>query len=330
MTQEHDIERLLDRWLSDGPTEAPDRVLNVVADRIERQPQRPAWRFLRRKLPVNGYLKPLVAIAAVVLLVIGGIAILGRPSDSAVGGATMSPSLPPSPSPSPSITPSPGASTGSAWWLGGRASCSPCLGELAGGTQSSASFKPVLSYTVPAGWINHYDAPDGFGLMPDVPGNRSNYESGTRTLQDLTLIRSVRVAASDCSDAPAAGVGLLAADIVGAIAERPGLETSVPVDVSVGGLSGKQIDVALASDWKTPCPDSEGQPSVPLIKSAGEGAHWGAVPGERFRLIVLDLPKAVGGGPILIDIYAQQASEFDSHLAATMPIIDSFEFDLTP
>ena len=37
MTQQRDIERLLDQWFSDGPTEAPDRVIDIVADRIERQ-----------------------------------------------------------------------------------------------------------------------------------------------------------------------------------------------------------------------------------------------------------------------------------------------------
>ena len=45
MTSERDIERILDLWFADGPTQAPDRVLDVVADRIGRQPQRPAWRL---------------------------------------------------------------------------------------------------------------------------------------------------------------------------------------------------------------------------------------------------------------------------------------------
>ena len=45
MTHERDIERILDHWFADGPDEAPDRVLDVVVDRIERQSQRPAWRL---------------------------------------------------------------------------------------------------------------------------------------------------------------------------------------------------------------------------------------------------------------------------------------------
>ena len=45
MTRQRDLDRLLDIWLADGPTEAADAVLDVVADRIDRQPQRPAWRL---------------------------------------------------------------------------------------------------------------------------------------------------------------------------------------------------------------------------------------------------------------------------------------------
>ena len=36
MTQQGDIERLLDLWFSDGPDQAPDRVVDIVTDRIER------------------------------------------------------------------------------------------------------------------------------------------------------------------------------------------------------------------------------------------------------------------------------------------------------
>ena len=41
MTHDRDIDRLLDHWFADGPTQAPDRVVDVVADRIGRQPSGP-------------------------------------------------------------------------------------------------------------------------------------------------------------------------------------------------------------------------------------------------------------------------------------------------
>ena len=45
MTQQRDITSLLDLWLAEGSTVAPDRVIEVVTDRIERQRQRGGWRF---------------------------------------------------------------------------------------------------------------------------------------------------------------------------------------------------------------------------------------------------------------------------------------------
>ncbi len=98
MTHERDIDRLLDRWLGDGATEAPDRVLDVVTARIERQPQRPAWRFLLREVPVTVNARAaVVAVAAIVVIAIAaaGFSAFGRISNPAVIGAS------PTPSPSP-------------------------------------------------------------------------------------------------------------------------------------------------------------------------------------------------------------------------------------
>ena len=38
MTQQRDIERLLDQWFSDGPDQAPDRVVDIVTDRSNANP----------------------------------------------------------------------------------------------------------------------------------------------------------------------------------------------------------------------------------------------------------------------------------------------------
>ena len=66
MTHERDIERLLDHWFADGPTEAPDRVVDVVADRIGRQTQRPAWRLDWRQSDMTTPFKLATAVAAVI------------------------------------------------------------------------------------------------------------------------------------------------------------------------------------------------------------------------------------------------------------------------
>ena len=68
MTQQRDIDHLLDQWFSDGPTHTPDRVIDVVADRIERQPQRPAWRFHLREIHVNTIIRAGAAMAVEITL----------------------------------------------------------------------------------------------------------------------------------------------------------------------------------------------------------------------------------------------------------------------
>jgi hypothetical protein len=102
MTQQRDIERLLDHWFSDGPGRANDRVIDIVTDRIERQSQRPAWRLHWRPIPVNTYMKIAVAAATVLAVAVLGYNLLpGR--SSGVGGP------PPSANPTVSQTANPTA-----------------------------------------------------------------------------------------------------------------------------------------------------------------------------------------------------------------------------
>ena len=222
MTHERDMERLLDTWFSDGPSEAPDRILDVVADRIGRQSQRPAWRLHWRDIHVNGSLKPLAAIAAIVLVAVGGFVFVERPFDKNKVGATPAPTVAPAPttpaasSAPASAQPSAGAST---WWNPGGGSCSPCLGDLPAGTHASTDFRPKLTYTVPAGWVNDGDWTEWLRRSSRTCRGiaRSSRPAGGPTLF-LSLDRNVSVMADDCSDFNQAGVGLKAADIVEALA----------------------------------------------------------------------------------------------------------------
>lgn len=99
MTQQRDIEGLLDLWLSDGPNESPDRVLEAVADRIEHQPQRHAWRLQPREIHVNTFLRAGAAVAAVVVVAAVGLYVAGNYAGPGTGGR-------PSPTPSAASQPS--------------------------------------------------------------------------------------------------------------------------------------------------------------------------------------------------------------------------------
>lgn len=101
MTRDRDIERVLDRFYAEGPTEMPDRVLLGVLDRIERVPQR-RLALLTRFATMNTNLR-LAAAAAIVVAVVGVGAFalsqrtsVGPPSTASpvpTAGQTVTPSL---------------------------------------------------------------------------------------------------------------------------------------------------------------------------------------------------------------------------------------------
>lgn len=109
---------------------------------------------------------------------------------------------------------------------------------------------------------------------------------------------------------------------------RPGLNSSGPVEVTIGGLSGQQIDVSIAPDWTGHC--SGGGPFVPLVYSPGF-IWWGAEPGERFRIIVLDVAGLPSGmyATVMIVIYSADTAAWEDHLSASTAVVESFEFDTT-
>ena len=99
MTRERDIERVLDRWFSEGPTHVSDRFFDSVADRLDRAPQRRLaglqMRFLAMQ-PTLRFAGAAIVIAAVVGL--GAIAFSGGTENGPT--PTASPTAPPSVAPS--------------------------------------------------------------------------------------------------------------------------------------------------------------------------------------------------------------------------------------
>jgi hypothetical protein len=320
MTHERDVDRLLDQWFTDGPTVAPDRVLDAVAHRIDRQPQRPAWRFDWRHLGMNTTLKLATAVAVVAIVAFLGYNLLpGRSTGIGGPGSTPSPIASPSPTPRPTATPifNVDAPCGN--------SLSTCRGSLSAGTYTARAFKPALTYTVPSGWYNKFDAPRGYGLLPETPANMNSLTSGGFGITSLEVQRDLLVARADCVERPDPAVGNTASAMVQALAARPGLDTTQPAPITVGGLSGFTIDITISPDWTKSCPYSQGRPDVPLVTDGeavpGTGLHWTAEPvtdGSFIRFIVLDLP---GGGTVLIAPTGTPA-----FITESTPIIESFEF----
>jgi hypothetical protein len=262
-----------------------------------------------------------VAVIAVTLAAITalGMAVAGTDTGDSPGEVARL-QRPPSPTPAP-------ANAG--------------LVPLPPGTHSPPTFWPPLTLTVPdvtidelfqhVSWLNESEAQRLVNLVPDTTENRARTREGGFPATFLDVFPNIAVAAENCAAAAEPGVGVAASDIVGALATRPGLSTVGPVPVTIGGLSGQQIDISIAPDWTGDCPPPDGGPFVPLLYSPNF-ISWGAEPGERFRIIVLDVAGLPSGmyATVMIVVYAAPGAAWDDHLPASMALVESFEFDTTP
>ena len=309
MTQDRDIERVLDRFLSDGPVQVPDRVVDAVADRISRQRQRPAWRLDRRLHPVNTYVKLAAAIAAVLIVAAGGLVIL-RPGSSNVGGPGPTPTPSPTATTSPIPSPTPVAC---------EDNIVGCAGQLAAGAHRSVHLQPALAFTTPDGWKNSIDAATIFKLDPTDPAVPA----------DAYILVWTNVAIADqtasCDAVAKAGLGSSVADWISYLRAHPGLNASTPTPVSLGGSSGQAIDLSVRPTWTKTCPGSADR-LVQFILDTDPVAGkqlYGASSANRMHMVILD----VGGKTVIIQVYTTDSDPaFSSTMAQVQPLIDSFMF----
>jgi hypothetical protein len=189
---------------------------------------------------------------------------------------------------------------------------------LPAGAYSSNAFRPTITYTLPEGWLIAGDNPDYFALQPV-----------TSDAVGIHVFRSPLAASQDveCPITSAPGVGTTAKDLVNWIIARPGLSAADPVPVTMGGLGGLQVDVAIVEGWVPSCPFADGIPTVPLFVSATDASfRWVIAGSERLRLNVLDVP---GKGTVVVDIDAFDGSLMDSFLPAATSVVESMRFALT-
>lgn len=196
-----------------------------------------------------------------------------------------------------------------------------CRGPLAaGGRYTSQLFVPGLSLTVGAGWDNTIDNPTEYQIM------RSGTD-GQPSPSGIYLFRNVAIQAATCEDKPEPGIGGTPAEMAAYLSNHVGLITTEPETVSVGGLDGVMIELALAPSWTQTCHYSEGQPNVPLFwgTDVESGLEWSAGPGWQDRFYILAMPA---GGNVLIDMGAfVEDTDFDALLEVGVPVVESITFD---
>ena len=309
MKRERGIEPILDDWLLLGPAEAPDRILDVVADRVSRVSQRPSWMFPRGGMPAAA----LIATAgiAAVLAVAVGLGLVGRLADPDVAH------LPATPVPTATSTPSPTSNPGLPL-NPDRQAClegyAGCLGPLAAGAHTATQFG--VDFTVPAGWTNPVDTGDWLLLGPQ----------GATSPEWIALFRDAVISGqnAECTPQPRPELGHTVDDMVSYLTHHPGLVTSPPEPVSIGGLSGTRLDVSLAPSWRQSCPFNGAFTVMYMTQDrADPGYFWVTDPTEHQRMAFLDDGT---GGVMVVAINSASAAGFDELARVATPIVDTLTF----
>jgi basic membrane lipoprotein Med (substrate-binding protein (PBP1-ABC) superfamily)/DNA-binding SARP family transcriptional activator len=198
--------------------------------------------------------------------------------------------------------------------LAGRVEAAPIeVAETPGGTYTTERFEVPLTYTVPPGW-EVFDSTGGVGFDPP----------GWQGWPPLVVVSGVVAADETCAPRAQPGVDATAAGIARYLAGHPGLDTSAPQPVGVGGLSGQVIELRQVEGWTGTCDFTGDDPAVPTVLRPDSPDQWVQPAGYEARYYLLDVP---GGGVIVVDVEVEgDRADWDRVFAQVEPILDSFAF----
>jgi hypothetical protein len=278
VSADREVTRIVRSWLEEGVTALPDRVLDAVLDQVPATRQRRAWWPARRLPQMNTPIRIAIAAAAVVVVALIGVNLV--PRTGGVGGPPPTLAPTPSPSPAPTLPPS---------------------GQLAAGTYRS----DFLTYALPAGW-NSYQS---WGANK----NDGNPPAGMFV---APWSKIATVYHDPCAwSTTGASIGPTVDNLVAAlVAQKRGL-TVTPVDVTIDGFHGKQIDLMVPLDVTIAACDG-GQYKSWTDTSGGDRYNQG--PGQHDLLDILD----VNGRTLVVERSFYPANTA-ADLAELQAIVDS-------
>jgi hypothetical protein len=201
-----------------------------------------------------------------------------------------------------------------------------CLGPLDAGPHVANFFAPLLpiaaewrldpvamSYRVPDGWSNTYDAANEYTLEPRVrTGN-----TGVYMWTDVTIVADE----TPCSVRPRVGGRASPDEFVAWLVEQETLDTAEPAQVVIGGLEGLSVDLTVVPRVTLPC-TGDGTPYAPfLVHVEGSGLQSGFEKETRNRLYFLE----TGNGRTLVIHLASEGGNADQLLAEEIAIVESIE-----
>jgi hypothetical protein len=278
-----DVDRALRIWFEEGPTVMNDHVVELVADRVARQPQRRTWR-LRGRSFMNTNLKLVVAAALAVAV---GVTAWNVLSDISGPGGRPTPLAPSSPSVPPA------ESAGPARMNQGGLAPRTYVADVQG--------EPVSwTLTVPAGWSaagTAISAGEGFAGPTGI---------------GIAATGGVNVPSDPCDAVGEESDGQSVADVVAALEAGDDLVVSGVVETTLGGYSGTRVDVEMPADLSA-CDD------LYILFAEPDGSGFYAQgPSNLLRIWILD----VEGRPIAVWIESFAGTPA-SDLGEAQRIVDS-------
>jgi hypothetical protein len=305
MTDDQELSVLLHDWLIEGPREMPDRVIDVVAQRIRRQPQRHAWR-LDRRLSMNTSLKAAAALAAVIVVAVIGYTLLPSGS-SGVGG----------PSPSPSTTPT-ATPTGTPAATGPTALAD---GVLTGGQYGIKPFGASSSLSIradiPAPWLGYPEIP----AVTSPAGNNDGILIAFMTADGL-YSDPCHWDLDGTGTAQTGGVvvGPTVGDLVTALKANESYTSSAASPITIGGFEGQELELQLpGNDVISTCDRRKGQTQGDYF--VFPNGFYAQGPNSRWHLYIVDVR-----GTRLITMVSISEGASEADIAAAQAIVQSFDF----
>ena len=194
-----------------------------------------------------------------------------------------------------------------------------CLGVLDAGTYRTSVFEPAIEYTVPDDtWANMEDLPGNFLLF-----RPQDAQDGLDGGSYIGVYQNIRVPDMGCAEKWEEGVGHTPEQMIAFYRGVPGLDVSPAREVTVGGLTGYQLDFEVKAK-DTLC-GFGGFRATPLIIGGGvSDLHHVVAPRVDVRLILLSWHK----GNVTIEV-TNVETQYTARKwrAIVQPIIASFQFN---
>jgi hypothetical protein len=272
MKARSDTERILDAYLAPEADRLADRVIDAVLADIARTPQRRSWWPAWRSNRMNTYAKLIAAAAAVLVVAVVGYQFL--PGRGETGGQ-------PTAQPSPTAAPSESAAV------------IPPLpeGPLTAGTyrlRPFASETMTIDATVPdGGWG---------GGPPSAIGGPVGESNGPNGIA-VAFLKAQTINSDPChwdkdgsGSAPQEGdieVGPTVDDLAEALANAS-YESTTPVDVTLGGFSGKRLELQLVPD-PSGCDSYDGAGNQYFVFGGRDGSQYAQGGANTWQVTIVDV-----------------------------------------